>query len=404
LTLGTSIKLKQVTREVLLSSAQQNSSVVEMITGIATVKAAAVEVPMQQRWQEQFISMVQARVRGQKLAKNLQLMSRLLNHFSTTVVLWFGASLVISQQMSLGRFVAFTMLTGNVINPVLALVELWNEFQEVLISLERLNDVLDSAPETNPQQSLLVLPAIRGEVHFENVSFSYNSDAQGETLQKITFQVKPQQTIGIVGESGSGKSTLVKLLAGLYRPHTGRILIDGHDIADVSPASLRTQLGLVSQECFLFSGTILENITLFSPKFSLEQAIASAKLAEAHTFITALPLAYNTPVGEGGLLLSGGQRQKIAIARALITNPGILILDEATSALDTQSERSFQANLTRISQHRTTFIISHRLSSVCHADCILVLDRGILIEQGTHQELIASGGFYSHLAQLQLKT
>lgn len=404
LTLGTSIKLKQVTREVLLSSAQQNSSVVEMITGIATVKAAAVEAPMQQRWQEQFISMVQARVRGQKLAKNLQLMSRLLNHFSTTVVLWFGASLVINQQMSLGRFVAFTMLTGNVINPVLALVELWNEFQEVLISLERLNDVLDSAPETNPQQSLLVLPAIRGEVHFENVSFSYNSDAQGETLQKITFKVKPQQTIGIVGESGSGKSTLVKLLAGLYRPHTGRILIDGHDIADVSPASLRTQLGLVSQECFLFSGTILENITLFSPKFSLEQAIASAKLAEAHTFITALPLAYNTPVGEGGLLLSGGQRQKIAIARALITNPGILILDEATSALDTKSERSFQANLTRISQHRTTFIISHRLSSVNHADCILVLDRGILIEQGTHQELIASGGFYSHLAQLQLTT
>lgn len=345
------------------------------------------------------MSMVQLRLRGQKLANKLQLANRLFLHIGNTMVLWFGASLVMGGEMSLGQFVAFNLLTSNVVNPVLALVELGNELPEVLISLERLNDVLDSVPEENPQKSL---PSIRGEVRFENVSFRYNADEERNILQNITFKVKPRQTIGIVGESGCGKSTVVNLLAGLYRPHTGRILIDGHDIAEVSPQSLRSQLSLVSQECFLFSGTILDNITLYSSEFNLEGAIASAKLAEAHTFIEALPLGYNTPVGDGGFQLSSGQKQKIAIARALIRNPGILILDEATSALDADSERSFQENLTRISLYRTTFIISQRLSALYHADCILVLNRGIVVEQGTHQELIAIGGFYSHLAQQQL--
>lgn len=399
LTLGVSPFLKKVSQEISLSSAQQNSSVVEMITGVATVKTAGAEVPMQHRWQERFMSMVQLRLRGQKLANKLQLANRLFLHLGNTMVLWFGASLVMGGEMSLGQFVAFNLLTSNVVNPVLALVELGNELPEVLISLERLNDVLDSVPEENPQKAL---PPIRGEVRFENVSFRYNADEDRNTLQNITFKVKPRQTIGIVGESGCGKSTVVNLLAGLYRPHTGRILIDGHDIADVSPQSLRSQLSLVSQECFLFSGTILDNITLYSAEFTLEGAIASAKLAEAHTFIEALPLGYNTPVGNSGFQLSSGQKQKIAIARALIRNPGILILDEATSALDADSERSFQENLTRISLYRTTFIISQRLSAVYHADCILVLNRGIVVEQGTHQELIAIGGFYSHLAQQQL--
>ncbi|MBW4645368.1 MAG: ATP-binding cassette domain-containing protein [Goleter apudmare HA4340-LM2] len=402
LTVGASPLLKKALREVLQASADQNASVVEMITGITTIKTAVAERPMRRRWEQRFMNMVKAKFRGQKLANKLQLMSSSINHLGSTAVLWYGATLVMDGQMSLGQFVAFNMLIGSVTNPVLALVKLWDEFQEVLISLERLNDVFAAVPEANPQKPLLVMPPIHGEVEFKNVSFRYNPDAEHHILQNVSFKVQPQQTIGIVGQSGSGKSTLVNLLAGLYQPNSGRILIDGHEISHVSPQSLRSQMGLVPQESCLFSGSILENITLYCPDYTEEQAIAAAKLADAHTFIQDLPLGYNTQVGERGSLLSGGQRQKIAIARALMRNPGILILDEATSALDADSEHQFQQNLARISQYRTTLIISHRLSSVRHADHILVLDRGVLVEQGTHEELIATSGLYHHLAQLQL--
>jgi ATP-binding cassette subfamily B protein len=239
-------------------------------------------------------------------------------------------------------------------------------------------------------------------VQLENVTFRYNQEQERNTLQNISFQVRAGETVAIVGRSGSGKSTLVSLLQGLYHPTSGRICVDGHDVRHASPQSLRSQLGVVPQECFLFSGTILENITLYAGEFTLEQVVEVAKLAEAHAFIQDLPLGYNTKVGERGANLSGGQRQRIAIARALLGDPRIMILDEATSSLDTDSERRFQQNLARISRDRTTFIIAHRLSTVRHADCILVLDRGILIERGTHDELIALQGLYYHLAQQQL--
>jgi len=221
-------------------------------------------------------------------------------------------------------------------------------------------------------------------------------------LENLSFQVNPGQTIAIVGRSGSGKTTLIKLLEGLYYPDQGRIFIDGHDTRHISPHSLRTQLGVVPQECFLFSGTILDNITLYRQDFSLDQVIEAAKLAEAHAFIQALPLGYYTKVGERGSTLSGGQRQRIAIARALLGDPRILILDEATSSLDTESERRFQQNLSQISRDRTTFIIAHRLSTVRNADRILVLDRGVLVEQGNHEELITQKELYFTLAQQQL--
>ncbi|MEQ8964034.1 MAG: ATP-binding cassette domain-containing protein, partial [Coleofasciculus sp. C2-GNP5-27] len=205
-----------------------------------------------------------------------------------------------------------------------------------------------------------------------------------------------------VGRSGSGKTTLVNLLQGLYHPTSGRIWLDGHDLRHASPQSLRAQLGVVPQECFLFSGTIMENITLYAEDVTLDQVVEVAKLAEAHAFIEDMPLGYHTQVGERGASLSGGQRQRIAIARALLGDPRILVLDEATSSLDTDSERRFQQNLTRISRDRTTLIIAHRLSTVRHADCILVLDKGILVEQGNHDQLIDQGGLYYHLAQQQL--
>jgi ATP-binding cassette subfamily B protein len=410
LTLGISPSLKTASRETYNKSAAQNSSLVEIVTGIATIKTAASEQGSRWHWEQRFTDMVEARFHAQKLADKFQLAKSMINHFRNTAVLWYGTTLVIHQQMSVGQFVAFHMLIGSAINPVLALLGLWDEFQEMLISMERLNDVLTAQPEENPQKPLLVLPPIRGDVCIENVTFRFSQYEQRNTLQNVSFRIKAGQTIGIVGSSGSGKSTLVNLLAGLYRPNTGRILIDGHDIAHVSPQSLRSQLGVVPQECFLFSGTILENITLYSSEYTLEQVIAGAQLAEAHTFIQSLPLEYNTRVGKGGITLSGGQRQRIGIARVLLRNPRILILDEATSSLDTESEPQFLENIARFSrvsvaapsEARTTFIIAHRLSTVRHADCILVLDQGSLVEHGTHQELMSIGGLYNHFIHQQL--
>ncbi|HEY9829219.1 MAG TPA: peptidase domain-containing ABC transporter [Stenomitos sp.] len=402
LTVVASPVLRQLSREVFKESASQNSLVVEMITGVATVKAAAAEQEVRWRWEDRLTSLVNVQFKAQNLSNGLQSIGGLINSLGSTALLWYGASLVIQDQLTIGQFVAFNMLIAKVIDPVLSLVSLWDEFQEILVSVERLNDVFTAEPEESPEKQLLVLPQLKGEVQFENVIFRYAEEEERNILQNVSFRVHAGQTIAIIGRSGSGKSTLVKLLQGLYHPTKGRILVDGHDVLQVSPPSLRSQLGVVPQECFLFSGTILENITLYRPEFTLEQVVEVAKLAEAHGFIQALPLGYNTKVGERGSNLSGGQRQRIAIARALLGNPRILILDEATSSLDTESERRFQQNLTRISRDRTTFIIAHRLSTVRNADSILVLDKGILAEHGNHEELMAQKGIYYHLAQQQL--
>ncbi len=402
LTLAATPLLRQVSREVFNRAAEQNSSLVETITGIGTVKTTASERELRWRWEEHLTGFLNAQFRAQKLGINLQTAGSLINSLGSTGLLWYGAMLVIDDQLTIGQFVAFNMLIGKVLSPVLSLTNLWDELQEVLISVERLNDVFATEPEEMPEKPLLVLPPIRGEVRFENVTFRYNPDDDRNVLQNISFEVKPGQSIAIVGRSGSGKSTLVKLLQELYHPSSGHIWIDGHDLRHVSPQSLRSQLGVVPQECFLFSGTILENITLYRPEYSLEEAIEVSKLAEAHPFIQSMPLGYNTKVGERGANLSGGQRQRIAIARALLGEPRILILDEATSSLDTESERRFQQNLARLSRDRTTFIIAHRLSTVRNADCILVLDLGILVEQGTHEDLMKQQGLYYHLAQQQL--
>ncbi|PMB26872.1 peptidase C39 [Fischerella thermalis CCMEE 5198] len=404
-TAATSPLLKDASRELYQKSAVQYSTILEIVTGVATVKTAAAERPMRWRWEESFTNTVQTRFRGQKLANNLQLATSLINHLGITFLLWYGATLVMGNQMSIGQFVAFNMLIGSTINPVLALVKLWDELQEILISAERLDDILTTQPEENSQQPQMVLPPIRGDIQFERVCFRYNANAERNTLHNISFQIKAGQTVGIVGTNGSGKSTLVNLLAGLYRPHSGRIFIDGHNIAEVSPQSLRGQLGVVPQDIFLFAGSILENITLFNSEISLEEAIAAAKVADAHTFIQALPLGYNTRVGEGGIMLADEQRQKIAIARALVRNPRILILDEATSCLDNASNLARLRPSSNTSTHEactTIFFVAHRLSSIRHADQILVLDRGILIEQGNHQQLMTIQGLYYHLFQQQL--
>jgi ATP-binding cassette, subfamily B, bacterial HlyB/CyaB len=402
LTLAATPLLQKVSREIFKHTANQNSYLVEMMTGIATVKTATVEQEMRWQWEEHLTSQLNAQFRGQRLAINLQTVSGLINAIGTTVLLWYGATLVIQNQLTIGQLIAFNMMMGYLIQPVVALANLWDELQEVLISVERLNDVFEAAPEELPHQAMVAMPALKGMVQFEQVTFRYDVDEERNTLEAIAFEAQVGETIAIVGRSGSGKTTLITLLSALYKPNKGRILVDGHDISQVSPTFLRSQIGVVPQECFLFSGTILENITLHRPEYSVEQVIEVAKLAEAHAFIQALPLSYNTKVGERGSMLSGGQRQRIAIARALLGDPRILILDEATSSLDTESERRFQQNLAQIRRDRTTFIIAHRLATVRNADKILVLDRGVLVEQGTHEALISAKGLYFHLAQQQL--
>ncbi|MGL5063033.1 MAG: ABC transporter transmembrane domain-containing protein [Microcoleus sp.] len=417
LTLAATPLLRQVSRDIFNEGAKQNSSLVEMISGISTIKATAADREMRWRWEDQLTEMINAKFRGQKLANSLQVIGGSVNTLGSTVLLWYGAMLVIQDQLTIGQFVAFNMMIGSVISPILSVVGLWDEFQEVVVSIERLDDVFATQPEESPDKPMLVLPRIRGNVKFENVCFRYSQNDERHTLQNISFEVEAGETVAIVGRSGSGKSTLVKLLQGFYYPETGRLTVDGHDIRHVSPNSLRSQLGVVPQDCFLFSGTILENIVLYkngptslyqnaetteADFASCERAIEVAKLAEAHQFIQDMPLGYQTPVGERGASLSGGQRQRIAIARALLGDPRILILDEATSSLDTESERRFQNNLARISRDRTAFIIAHRLSTVRNADRILVLDKGILAEQGTHDRLMDDRGLYYHLAQQQL--
>lgn len=401
LTLVATPWLRGLSREVFNTAAAENSLLVEMLTGVATVKAAAAEREIRWRWEDRFTGALNARFQSQKLANGLQATGGLIHTFGSTALLWYGATLVIQDQLSIGQFVAFNMTIGSVITPVLSVLNLWDELQEVSISVERLNDVFASPTEEN-RQPMLLLPQLTGEVLFEKVTFRYDLDRERNTLQNISFAASVGQTIAIVGRSGSGKSTLVRLLQGLYQPTHGQILVDGHEIRHVSPQSLRSQMGVVPQECFLFSGTILENITLYRSEFTLEEVTEVAKLAEAHSFIQELPLGYNTQVGERGMALSGGQRQRIAIARALLGKPQILVLDEATSSLDTESERRFQQNLQRICRDRTTFIIAHRLSTVRYADSILVLDRGVLAESGTHAQLMARQGIYYHLAQQQL--
>ncbi|MBD2356556.1 peptidase domain-containing ABC transporter [Tolypothrix sp. FACHB-123] len=402
LTVFASPILRQVSREIFNEAAKQSSSLVEMLTGVATVKAAAAEHELRWRWEDHLTSTINAQFRGYKLGIGLDVISELINTIGSTALLWYSATLVIQEQLTIGQLVAFNMLIGNVIGPVMSLVGLWDELQEVMVSVERLDDIFNTQPEETAEKAMMVLPKLRGEVQFENVTFRYNADDERNILQNISFEAHPGQTIAIVGRSGSGKSTLVSLLQALYHPTTGRIVIDGHDIRHVSPQSLRRQLGVVPQECFLFSGTILENIALYREQYGLEEVVEVSKLAEAHAFIQSLPLGYSTKVGERGSNLSGGQRQRIAIARALLPNPRILILDEATSSLDTESERRFQRNLQHISRDRTTFIIAHRLSTVRNADNILVLDRGVIVEQGSHETLIALKGLYYHLAQQQI--
>lgn len=395
--------LRKISREIFNAYASESSYLIEVLSGIRTVKSTAVEHTVRWHWEELLQQEIKKGFAGQVIGNRLQIFSNLIESLMTTALLWFGASLVIKNQLTIGQLVAFNMLLSSVISPFQRLTVLWNEFQEVTIAVERINDVLDAEPEEDlHHQARQSLPPIQGNIRFDNVTFRYHSESDINVLENLTFELKSGQMVALVGRSGSGKTTISKLVLGLYPPTDGKVLIDGQDITSLSLHSLRHQVGVVDQDTFLFGGTIRENISLGHPDAKLEAIIEAAKLAGADEFIKKLPMGYESQIGEGGGMLSGGQRQRLAIARALLGDPKLLVLDEATSHLDAESERIIQNNLIKIIGDRTTLVIAHRLSTVRHADLILVLDKGILIEQGTHDELMTKRGHYYYLNQQQL--
>ncbi|MFG1473823.1 type I secretion system permease/ATPase [Xanthobacter agilis] len=380
--------------------AENQALLVESVTGVETLKAMAVEPQMQRRWEEQLAAYVSASFKVQNLgnwaSQSVQLTAKLV----TAATLYFGARLVVDGSLTVGELVAFNMLASRVSQPVLRLAQVWQDFHQARISIDRLGDILNTAPEPSHAPGRAALPAIRGAIRFDHVAFRYRTGGQ-IVLPDLSLDIAAGQVVGIVGPSGSGKSTLAKLVQRLYVPEGGRVLIDGVDLAMVDVAWLRRQIGVVLQENVLFNRSVRENIALADPTMSMERVVEAARLAGAHDFILELPQGYDTAVGERGNGLSGGQRQRIAIARALVTNPRILIFDEATSALDYESERAVQQNMARIANGRTVIIIAHRLSTVRQADRILTLERGRLVEDGNHEALVRAGGRYASLHQLQ---
>lgn len=380
--------------------AANNALLVESIGGIQTVKASAVEPQWQERWERQLAGYSAASQHVINLGNTGSQAIQLISKLNLAAILYFGAQSVIAGSLTVGGLVAFNMFAQRVSGPVIRMAQLWQDFQQVRIAIERLGDVLNQPTEPGTS-SRTALPAIRGQIRFERVKFRYGHDGPW-TLEDIDIDLSSGSTLGIVGSSGSGKSTLTKLLQRLYIPESGRILIDGVDIGQIDPTWLRRQIGVVLQENLLFNRSIRENIALSHPAMPLEQVMAAAKLAGAHDFVIGLPQGYDTLVEERGANLSGGQRQRIAIARALVTQPRILIFDEATSALDAESEAIIQKNLRAMVQGRTVLIIAHRLSAVRQCQKIIALEQGRIVEAGTHDSLLNNGGRYAQLYRQQM--
>ncbi len=379
-------------------NADSQSFLVESVTTMGTIKSMAVEPQMTRRWDQQLAAYVAAGFKVTRLATIGQQGVQLIQKLVVVATLWFGARLVINGDMTVGQLIAFNMLAGQVAAPVIRLAQLWQDFQQVGISVARLGDILNT-PTENPT-SRMALPDIKGVIGFDRVSFRYRPDAP-EILREFSLNIRAGEVLGIVGRSGSGKSTVTKLVQRLYVPEHGRVMIDGNDLALADPAWLRCQIGVVLQENILMNRSVRDNIALADPGMPLERIMHAAKMAGAHEFIMELPEGYDSMVGEQGAGLSGGQRQRIAIARALVGNPRILILDEATSALDYESERAIMNNMETICKGRTVIIIAHRLSTVRRCHRIIAMDKGQIVEQGTHAQLLEQNGYYKYLHDLQ---
>jgi ATP-binding cassette, subfamily B, bacterial HlyB/CyaB len=379
--------------------AENQALLVETVTGIQTVKAGALEPQLARKWDNQLAAYVSASFKTSTLASFAHEGIGLIGKLIGAATLWYGAHLVMDGALSVGMFVAFNMFAQRVAQPILRIAQMWTDFQQTGISMERLGDILNTRTEV-PSSAAVQLPPLKGRVTLDNVSFRYRPDAQ-PVLNGVNLDIAPGQVVGIVGRSGSGKSTLTKLVQRLYTPEQGRVLVDGIDIGLADAAQLRRQIGVVLQDNWLFNRSVRENIAIADPAAPIEAVMHAANLAGAHEFISQLPEGYDTTVGEQGSSLSGGQRQRIAIARALFTNPRVLIFDEATSALDYESEAVIQQNMRAICQGRTVIVIAHRLSAVRQANAIIVMDKGRIVEGGTHDQLTRQGGIYAKLWAMQ---
>lgn len=406
--------IRSQTRTKAERNAETQSYLVEVVSGIQTVKAQNIELNSRWQWQSRYARYISASFQNVLTSNTASSLSNFLNKISNLLLLWVGAYLVLKGQLTLGELIAFRIIAGYVTSPLLRLIQLWQNFQQTALSLERLADILDTPQECevgdrqlNPSphfsispSSQIPMPAIVGAVQFENVTFSFNKNPNPQ-LNNVHLDILAGMFVGVVGQSGAGKSTLTKLLARLYELDSGRIKIDGYDISKVELYSLRRQIGMVLQDTLLFDTTVQENIALNMPDATPEEIVEAAKVACAHDFIMNLPNGYETRVGERGSALSGGQRQRIAIARTVLQNPPFLILDEATSALDYATERQVCLNLAQVFQGRTVFFITHRLATIQNADVILMMNQGRIVERGTHTELMGLKGLYYCLYQQQ---
>ncbi|MDQ1337637.1 MAG: ATP-binding cassette, subfamily bacterial HlyB/CyaB [Campylobacterota bacterium] len=388
-------ELRRRLEEKFQMGAQSNSYLVESVTGVQTVKSLALEGSMQKKWEDYLAKYVNAGFHLTNLSNILGGVSGALQKLMTISMLYVGVTLVLEGKLSVGQLIAFQMFANQFSGPVLRLVNLWNEFQQTLLSVDRLGDILNT-PTEQTNDKAITLPRINGLVKFEKLEFSYTPDSP-QVLKGISADFPAGYSVGLVGRSGSGKSTIAKLLQRLYLPTGGAIHIDGVDIRHMNPKWLRNNIGVVLQDNYLFSGSIKDNISLSRPDAPIENILAASRMAGADEFVADLPEGYDTQVGERGSALSGGQRQRIAIARALLTNPRILIFDEATSALDYESEKIIQNNLKTIKEGRTMFMVAHRLNTVKDCDVILVMDKGKIVEQGSHDELMKLNGYYHML-------
>ena len=402
--IGLTLIFSPTIRKQLRTKAERNaetqSYLVEVLTGIQTVKAQNIELRSRWKWQERYARYISTGFKTVITSTLAKSASDFLNKLSRVIIIGMGAFLVLQGKLTLGQLIAFRIIAGYVTSPVMRLATLWQNFQETALSLERLADIVDHPEEGEEDRNNIPMPAIRGRVKYDNLSFRFKNTGPLQ-LKNVTTEFDPGTFVAIVGESGAGKSTMTKLLSRLYEPEGGRILVDGYDINRVELYSLRRQIGVVPQETLLFEGTILDNIALTNPDATTEEIIAAAQIAAAHDFIMTLPSGYNTRVGERGSALSGGQRQRIAIARTILQAPAMMVLDEATSALDFATEQEVSRNLKEALKGRTVFFITHRLGTIKNADTIVMMDAGSIVERGTHEELMALKGRYCYLYQQQ---
>lgn len=397
-------KIKSYAREGFATATDAKAYLMETLGGVETIKGMGIERPIRLKWEKKYAKSLEVQYRAQSFNILVSLGSQLLHAATTIAILWVGANLVLARELTIGQLIAFNALMGSVLAPLMGLVGLWSRLNDAGVAMERLGDVLDIEPEQKASDlsSRVLLPDLRGDIRLENVYFRYGGNDDPYVLENINLEIKPGELVAIVGRSGSGKTTLAKLLVAFYPPSEGKIMVDGYDLSVIDKEYYRAQVGYVMQSNLLFSGTLAENIASGDESPDRRRIEEVAKMADAHAFIAKMPMGYEQIVGERGVGLSGGQIQRLCIARALYHDPHLLVFDEATSALDTQSESNIIGNMHEILKGRTAVIIAHRLSTIMQADKILVLYEGSVVEQGRHDELVARRGMYYQLVQKQL--